>query len=124
MQPEKTAILDEMLAKMGSGMEDKLQQMVYNIQLDPDIANMSAQDIFSRTSWRRVKDVAAVQHQRRLDEYHQLMKEAVDEKQIPIMSCHKCGHTDVGWDVKQTRSADEGSTVFCVCQKCQARWKM
>lgn len=40
------------------------------------------------------------------------------------LKCRRCGSDDVSWDQKQTRSADEGSTVFCECSVCHARWKM
>ena len=43
-----------------------------------------------------------------------------------MLRCGKCGGTDVSWDSKQLRSADEGMTIFVQCEnaKCRARWKM
>ena len=38
--------------------------------------------------------------------------------------CRKCGSTDVEWHQRQTRSADEGITTFCMCRGCGKRWKM
>lgn len=38
--------------------------------------------------------------------------------------CSKCGSTDIQIEIGQTRSADEGSTVFCLCLRCQKRWRM
>ena len=38
------------------------------------------------------------------------------------MECPKCGREEVGFYTKQTRSADEGSTVFYVCD-CGNNWK-
>lgn len=42
------------------------------------------------------------------------------------VSCRYCGKQWIDFTTKQTRSADEGSTVFLSCSnvKCQKRWKM
>ena len=41
-----------------------------------------------------------------------------------IVRCRRCGSGDVNVDEKQTRSADESATVFCVCVQCKNRWVM
>jgi DNA-directed RNA polymerase subunit M/transcription elongation factor TFIIS len=38
--------------------------------------------------------------------------------------CAKCRSTDISFEFCQTRSADEGTTVFCLCRSCHKRWKM
>ena len=38
------------------------------------------------------------------------------------LRCRRCNSVDVSWDQKQTRSADEAMTVFCVCATCNNRW--
>lgn len=38
--------------------------------------------------------------------------------------CGKCRSTDIVFDFLQTRSADEGTTVYCTCSMCGKRWKM
>lgn len=40
------------------------------------------------------------------------------------IACGKCRSTDIAFDFLQTRSADEGTTVYCTCTKCGKRWKM
>lgn len=35
----------------------------------------------------------------------------------------RCGSTDVDFQQKQVRSADEGSTTFCICRVCGKQWK-
>lgn len=47
-----------------------------------------------------------------------------DQKFEAIVRCRRCGSEDVSWEEKQTRSADEGGSVFCVCTKCKTRWVM
>jgi DNA-directed RNA polymerase subunit M/transcription elongation factor TFIIS len=41
-----------------------------------------------------------------------------------IVKCRRCGSEEVTWEEKQTRSADEGATVFCSCSTCKNRWVM
>ena len=40
-----------------------------------------------------------------------------------MIHCRACKGTDVSFQQKQTRGADEAMTIFCVCV-CGARWKM
>ena len=40
------------------------------------------------------------------------------------IACGKCRSTDISFDFLQTRSADEGTTVYCTCTKCGKRWRM
>ena len=51
--------------------------------------------------------------------------EAIDDaKYAALIKCRKCGSAEVSWDEKQTRSADEAATLFCVCNTCSNRWVM
>lgn len=45
-----------------------------------------------------------------------------DKNYEVIVKCKRCGSSDVHWDEKQTRSADEGATVFCTCLRCKQKW--
>jgi DNA-directed RNA polymerase subunit M/transcription elongation factor TFIIS len=38
--------------------------------------------------------------------------------------CGKCGANDITFEFLQTRSADEGTTVYCNCNACRKRWRM
>jgi DNA-directed RNA polymerase subunit M/transcription elongation factor TFIIS len=61
----------------------------------------------------------------RFDRMLQEKYEALDDRKFAaIVRCRRCGSEDVSWEEKQTRSADEGATVFCVCTTCQNRWVM
>jgi DNA-directed RNA polymerase subunit M/transcription elongation factor TFIIS len=40
------------------------------------------------------------------------------------LRCKKCGSNDISHEFLQTRSADEGTTIFCFCTRCKKRWKM
>ena len=41
-----------------------------------------------------------------------------------VNTCMKCGSKKTYSYTKQIRSADEGTTVFCICVMCKNRWKM
>ncbi len=37
--------------------------------------------------------------------------------------CPECGHTEAYYNIRQTRSADEPSTTFYRCCKCNHSWR-
>jgi len=43
-----------------------------------------------------------------------------------LMKCRLCKGDQITWIPKQTRSSDEGNTIFCTCNnpKCGAKWKI
>jgi DNA-directed RNA polymerase subunit M/transcription elongation factor TFIIS len=42
-----------------------------------------------------------------------------------MLQCRRCPkQTEVVWCEVQTRSADEGGTIFCHCLKCNDRWRL
>lgn len=51
--------------------------------------------------------------------------EALDDKSYEaLVKCRRCGSAEISWEEKQTRSADEAATLFCVCTSCKNRWVM
>lgn len=45
--------------------------------------------------------------------------------QMEVITCSRCkSGSHVAIELKQTRSADEGMSVFVRCEKCKARWRM
>lgn len=37
---------------------------------------------------------------------------------VALLKCHRCGGNEVGYVLRQTRSADEGMTCMCTCRQC------
>ena len=46
--------------------------------------------------------------------------EALDDRAYDaIVRCRRCGSSDVAWEEKQTRSADEAMTLYVMCARVQ-----
>ena len=58
--------------------------------------------------------------------FHNMLQEKYeslnDRTYEAIVRCRRCGSSDVSWEEKQVRSADEAASLFCVCNKCKTRW--
>lgn len=50
------------------------------------------------------------------------MQNEEDRKFEGYLTC-SCGSKDIQWDNRQTRSTDEGYTLFCICRKCGNEWR-
>lgn len=110
---------------------DKAQQIIFNLKNNPalhgigvDIVHMSdielakgtiVEDIQRETGLRRAR------FEQMLQEKYEMMN---DKSFKTTLKCRRCGSSEVAWEQKQTRSADEASTVFCTCNKCNNRWTM
>ena len=54
----------------------------------------------------------------------QMKREQLTESSFDgLLQCSKCKSRKVSYCTMQTRSADEGATVFAYCHECSARWK-
>lgn len=54
-----------------------------------------------------------------------VLDEADGKEALPTIKidCEKCGHTEAVWWMLQTRSADEPTTQFYRCTKCNFTWR-
>lgn len=74
------------------------------------------------------------QIQRQLDMHEHRFKEMLQERfeelekksdsTEGLLQCGRCKSTNVIWEQRQTRSADEGMTIIAVCVKCSNKWRM
>jgi DNA-directed RNA polymerase subunit M/transcription elongation factor TFIIS len=110
---------------------DKSQQIILNLKNNPNLRDIGInfvvktdtflsrgtiiEDIEQQTTIRRTR------FEQMLQEKYELMN---DKSFNTTLRCRRCGSSEVSWEQKQTRSADEASTVFCTCNKCNNRWTM
>ena len=47
-----------------------------------------------------------------------------DDNDTSLVQCSKCHSSEIIWEQKQTRGADESMTIFFQCKNCGKRWKM
>lgn len=54
-----------------------------------------------------------------------ILEENEGKETLPTIKidCEKCGHTEAVWWMLQTRSADEPTTQFYRCTKCNHTWR-
>lgn len=110
---------------------DKMQQVILNAKNNPEL-NLKGPDIVLMSDEEMAKgtiieDIARESHEQRL-KFEQIMQEKYDrineQSYRTTLKCRRCGSSDVTWEQKQTRGADEAMTVFCTCNKCKNRWTM
>jgi DNA-directed RNA polymerase subunit M/transcription elongation factor TFIIS len=68
-------------------------------------------------------------HEARLERQRQLLCEEAkfdeeEQSQSGSLICNRCHSRSIAIQQQQTRSADEGMTVYCTCRHCGLRWKM
>ena len=75
-------------------------------------------------------DKIRIQLEQHEQTFKMMLQERFDEldtetdNQEKLLQCHKCHSSNVIFDLRQTRSADEGMTAVVSCLKCGAAWKM
>ena len=107
---------------------DRVRHAAFNLRANPALGEnvlFASDEILTKgTLVGRVRDEAVVR-QTRFTEMLQEKYNALNDKTFEaIVRCRRCGNEDVTWEEKQTRSADEGATVYCSCSVCKNRWVM
>lgn len=110
---------------------DKCQQIILNLKQNCNLANLgkdlvitSDSEMSKGTIIEDIERESSIQRNRfesMLQEKYDMMN---DKSYNTTLKCRRCGSAEVSWEQKQTRSADEASTVFCTCNKCNNRWTM
>ena len=99
---------------------DSIQLLIRMISLNVDISQVRTQDDLILMCSRTDNE----EHHRhtRYDEYMNEFNTLLGDK--TLLTCQYCKQKgSVSWEAKQTRSADEGQTIFCQCSACGKRWK-
>lgn len=68
-------------------------------------------------------------HDEKLEQQRRLLHEEAkfqegEQVNFGSLICNRCHSRSISVQQQQIRSADEGMTVFCMCTKCNMRWKM
>lgn len=72
------------------------------------------------SSARQTRDDVAARRRAEI----QRLEEITASASSGSITCRGCGAASVIVQQKQTRSADEGMTVFCACSVCGRQWRM
>ena len=107
---------------------DHVRRAAFNLHANPavgaKVVRAPDEALTHGTLVGRIRDEARA----RAGRFEQMLADkydAINDCQFEaLVRCRRCGGEEVTWDEKQTRSADEGATVFCRCTTCQNRWTM
>lgn len=58
------------------------------------------------------------------EKFEELTDKERHEEGEGLLQCKRCQSTNVIWDQRQTRSADEGMTIIAQCLSCNNTWSM
>ena len=107
---------------------DKLRHAAFNLQANQNIGleDLGASDetLSRNTLVGRIQEEARIRQERFSAMLQEKYEALNDQAFTAIVRCRRCGSEEVSWEEKQTRSADEGATVFCSCATCKNRWVM
>ena len=108
--------------------EAKVRQIAWNVCQSPallDVYNVNTLVHLDNATLARGTAVETWHetHKSNMRHQHVLLHEEHKGEDGSLI-CNRCNSRDVDVYQKQTRSADEGMTVFCHCSTCGMRWKM
>ncbi len=115
-------------AEAADDYKDAVLRAAHNLRMNPALAHEvvdAPDEVLARGT---ALDEIAEQQRMREERFRQMLEEKYealnDETFQAIVRCRRCNSMEISWEEKQTRSADEGATLFCVCTACGNRWVM
>jgi len=107
----------------------KYQQLLYNLKINGDyllerytfeeMVNLNNEALISNQKQEKI-----LKWQSEMKEYNDLLNVRFGDTSYKTILCNTCkGKSEVQWTGRQTRSADEGMTIFCLCTTCGKRWR-
>lgn len=116
------------LARSEDEYTDAIRRAAFNLRQNPAVGAGCPRESDAALAAGTVIERLAREDAARAERFAQMLAEKYealgDASVTPIMRCRRCGSDDLTWDEKQTRSADEGATVFVACVRCRNRWVM
>lgn len=105
---------------------DNIKRCAYNLKENPSfgvsVVCSSDHALTHGTLVGRIEE----KRRERNERFEKMLQEKYDSMNDAsigsLIRCRRCGSTEVTWEEKQTRSADEAATVFCSCSTCKNRW--
>ena len=110
-----------------------MKALMYNFSINPELRSVTAQRLSRMTSAAlcegTVLEIATrekrIQRERFMAMLQQRYEESGAERGHSDLQCRKCRRqTPLNLEQKQTRSADEPTTVFVTCKVCSTRWRL
>lgn len=106
--------------------EEAMMRATFHLKMDASrgsaVVHASDDELMDGTLVERIQAEARARQQR-FEQMLQDKYEAVDDPECRAMvRCRRCGSSEVTWEEKQTRSADEGASVFFTCTTCSKVW--
>lgn len=107
-----------------------MRARLYNVETNPALRTIDPARIavMSDAEMRRGTVLEDIQRseETRNARFEAMLQERYDsvESQQTTMRCRKCKRSNLAFEQKQTRGADEAMTVFMTCKDCGANWKL
>ena len=114
---------------------EHMRRMAFNIACNNELTQQPADRLVFMTDEELSAGTLVERVQKeeleRMQAFSDLLREKYDnvvkaQSSESLLRCRNCGGSDITWNQKQTRSADESSTIFCCClnPKCKKRWRL
>jgi transcription elongation factor S-II len=117
--------------------QQKTLQLLYNLRLNhkyllakytpQELVLLDDTELAMGTEYENImeENVRKMQHLKQiLENAEKSTVSLVDTSNLPsLIVCRACHSGEVVVIEKQTRSGDEGMTLFCTCKKCGNKWK-
>lgn len=111
----------------------QMKLLMYNLFINPELRAVPTEKLARMSSGQMCQNtvlaVAAREKQLQRDRFTAMLQQRYDElgddRTHSDLQCRKCRtFTRLEMEQKQTRSADEPTTVFVTCTRCKSRWIM
>ena len=113
------------------GVLEEYQEQMYlilsNINLNTELLSLPPKRVACMTAAEMtegtVLEKVMMQKEQMRQKYYEIVQQTTVSKGN-LLTCRKCKKSDIMFEQKQTRGADEAMTIFCTCVSCNFRWKM
>ena len=105
---------------------DHVLRCAYNLKQNPSMGRRVTCETDEALAVGTLVGRIHEERRHRTRRFHDMLQqkfEALNDRSFQaVVRCRRCGSEEVSIVEKQTRSADEAASVFCVCIQCKNRW--